>query len=103
MNVALSVALALPGIVDIDIDVAGVPHSAGNYGIGRRTHISVSDLFRKMVPAIPSHWRSSSQFWRLGLCDCTKLADHRHSEERIRSEKVSQRQTHIIGPPSLMR
>ena len=34
MDDALRVALALPGVVDVDVDVAGIAHAGGNHGVG---------------------------------------------------------------------
>ncbi len=52
---ARGVALAFPGVVDIDVEVAGVPHAGGDEGIGGFADRLVGDLARKVVPTIPAH------------------------------------------------
>ena len=65
MDHALRVALTFPGVVDIHINIAGVPHSACHDLIGRVTNILVGDLIGEIVPAIPAHWRRFCDCWRL--------------------------------------
>jgi len=52
---AAGVALALPGVVDVDVDVAGVFHAGGDDLVGGVADVFVSDAFREVIPTVPSH------------------------------------------------
>jgi len=58
MELSVGVAGALPGVVDVDVDVAGVAHAGGDHEIGCGTNVGVGDVFCEVIPAIPAHWRS---------------------------------------------
>ena len=62
---SLRVAFTLPGVVDVDVDVSGVAHAAGDQSVGRGAHIGISHLGREVVPAVPAHGRRSSKLRRL--------------------------------------
>jgi len=51
------VALALPGVVDVDVDVAGVAHAGGDEQVGGVADVLVGDLAGEEVPAVPAHGR----------------------------------------------
>ena len=54
---ALGVALALPGVVQVDVDVAGVLHAGGDELVGGAADVGVGDVVGEVVPAIPAHER----------------------------------------------
>ena len=66
---ALRVALTLPGVVNVDVDVSGVAHAAGDHGIGGGAHIGIVDLAGEVVPAVPSHGRRGGEGGGLGGCE----------------------------------
>ncbi len=51
------VALALPGVVDVDVDVPGILHARGHELVSGGAHALVVDLAGEIVPAVPAHWR----------------------------------------------
>src|ERR1700739_1322392 len=55
---AARVALALPCVVDVDVDVARIFHAAGNDLVGGVADVLVGDFAGEVVPAIPAHRRS---------------------------------------------
>jgi hypothetical protein len=55
---ALRVAVALPGVVDVDVYVASVAHTGGDEEIGRGADVLICDLTGEEVPAVPAHGRS---------------------------------------------
>jgi hypothetical protein len=57
MKNAGGVALGLPGVVDVDVDVAGVSHAGGDNLVGGIANVLVSDSLGEVIPAIPSHRR----------------------------------------------
>ena len=57
MQHAVRVALALPGVVDVDVDVAGVLHAAGDDLVGGVADVLVGDFVGEVVPAVPAHGR----------------------------------------------
>ncbi len=61
LNVAFGVALTLPGVINIDIDVAGIFHSAAYHGIGYATNVGVVNRVPELVPTVPAHGRSPYQ------------------------------------------
>ena len=61
---AAGVALGLPGVVDVDVDVAGVLHAGGDELVGGVADVLVGDLVGKVVPAIPAHGRCQSNLLR---------------------------------------
>ena len=67
LDAALGVALALPGVVDVDVDITRIPHAGGDHGVGCGAHVGVGDLFGKVVPAVPSHGRRGRQLRGLRL------------------------------------
>ena len=54
---ATRVALAFPGVVDVDVDVAGVSHAGGDDLVGGVADVLVGDSLGEVVPAIPAHRR----------------------------------------------
>ena len=57
----LRVAAQLPGVVDVDVGVAGLAHAAGNHRIGHCAHGRVVNSAGELVPAIPAHRRRAHQ------------------------------------------
>src|SRR5215472_13433324 len=55
MNNAFGVAVALPGVVDVEVDVSGIAHTAGDEGIGHFADRLVVNLAREEIPAVPAH------------------------------------------------
>ena len=55
---AVGVALALPGVVDVYVDVTSVFHSSGDELIGGRANVLVGDAAGEEVPTVPAHRRS---------------------------------------------
>ena len=55
---AISIARAVPAIVDDDILIAGVAHSARDHRVRRRPHRLLVDVAGELVPAVPAHRRS---------------------------------------------
>ena len=49
------VSVALPGVVDVDVDVAGVAHAGGDEEVGGVADVFVGDFAGEEVPAIPAH------------------------------------------------
>ena len=54
------VALAFPGVVDVDVDVAGVFHAGGDELVGGAADVFVGDFVGEEVPAVPAHGRGLS-------------------------------------------
>ena len=54
---AACVALAFPGVVDVDVDVAGVFHAGGDDLVGGVANVLVGDFAGEEVPAVPAHGR----------------------------------------------
>ena len=58
-DVAVFIALfGFPGVVDIDVDIAGVAHAAGCDGVGHAAHGGVVHFAGELVPTVPAHGRS---------------------------------------------
>jgi len=55
MEEAVGVALAFPGVVDVDVGVAGVFHAGGDEVVGGGADIFVSDSAGEEVPTVPAH------------------------------------------------
>ena len=55
---AIRVALAFPGVVDVDVNVAGIFHAGGDNLVGGVANVLVSDLAGEVVPTVPAHGRS---------------------------------------------
>ena len=66
MQFAAGVALAFPGVVDVDVDVAGVFHAGGDELVGGVADVLVGDLADEVVPTIPAHGRRCGQHLRCG-------------------------------------
>ena len=63
LDVAAGVALAFPGVVDVDVDVAGVAHAGGDEEVGGVADVLVGDLAGEEVPAVPAHgWGGGDGF-----------------------------------------
>ena len=80
-DVVLTVASALPEVVDEDIFVAGVAEPAFNHGVSGLAYELFVDVALEEVPCHPSHWwfRSKLSTWGGGvLC---------RSEERREAER----------------
>ena len=60
-DVALGVAPTLPGVVDVNENIAGRGHAAGHYCVRGLAHRDVVDLVAEMIPAVPAHRRSQGQ------------------------------------------
>ena len=61
VDVALSITLTLPGVVNVHVDVPGVFHAGGHHGIGGGADIRIVHLAGKEVPAVPAHGRRRRQ------------------------------------------
>ena len=83
MDEALRVALALPGVVDVDVDVAGVAHPARYHGVGGLADGLVSHLFGEVVPTVPSHRRCRGERRALRGCGLSE-ADQRECKRSRR-------------------
>src|SRR5262249_29690760 len=57
LDVALRVAHALPGVVNVDVHVAGVFHAALDHGIGHAAHGGIVNRVSELVPTVPAHGR----------------------------------------------
>src|SRR5258708_4294319 len=57
LYVSILVALGLPGVVDVDIDVTGIAHAAGCHCVGDLAHGFVVDSSSEFVPTVPTHGR----------------------------------------------
>src|SRR5215469_2361391 len=61
LNVPFRIAHTLPGVVDVDVDVSRVPHSARYHRLCLRANSGIVNFVVEMIPAIPSHWRTWCQ------------------------------------------
>src|SRR5260370_2274947 len=59
------VSTPIPGVVNVDVKIAGVTQTTSHHGVGLRSHCGVVDILVEMVPAVPAHRRSGSQLYRL--------------------------------------
>ena len=64
---ALGVALALPGVVEVDVDVAGVLHAGGDELVGGAADVGVGDVVGEVVPTVPAHRRGLLGGFLLGV------------------------------------
>jgi hypothetical protein len=60
MQYDLRIALSLPRVIDVDVDVADITHARMDERIGRRANVRVGYPFSEVVPAIPAHGRRGS-------------------------------------------
>src|ERR1019366_1111685 len=51
------IAFAFPGVIDVDVDVAGVFHPGGNDLVGGVTNVLVGNFACEVVPTVPAHGR----------------------------------------------
>jgi hypothetical protein len=65
MNEALRVAFRFPRVINVDVHVSRVPHSARDHRVSLCPHGRVIDFFCEMIPTVPSHWRCSGDRRRL--------------------------------------
>ena len=56
LQLAGGIAAVHPAVVDVDVLIAGVLHSAGDQGIGRRLMCALIDALER-VPRVPAHRR----------------------------------------------
>jgi hypothetical protein len=63
---ALRVALAFPCVVDVDVDVSGVAHAAGDKCVGGCADICIGDTTGEVIPAVPAHGWSGGEGGILG-------------------------------------
>src|SRR5271166_6910615 len=61
LNHPAGVAVALPGVIDVEVDVAGVAQSAGDHGVGHLADGLVVDATGEEVPTVPSYGRGFGQ------------------------------------------
>jgi len=61
LDETVTIALAMPAVVDDDVAVSGRLHAAGHHGIGSRADDLFVDLAADLVPAVPAHRRSQGQ------------------------------------------
>ena len=52
---SLGVALALPGVVKVYVDVSSVLHAGGYELVGSAADVGVGDMVGEVIPAIPAH------------------------------------------------
>ena len=57
MQNTLRIALALPGVVNVDVDVAGIAHAGLDQHVGGGAHIRIGDVLGEVVPTVPAHGR----------------------------------------------
>src|ERR1700722_18608015 len=88
MNHSLRIPPALPTIIDDDVLIARVPHTASDHGIRGSAHIGISDLVCKMVPTVPSHWRCSCHLLYLRLDVCCPAVTGLASPKNAKGEKT---------------
>src|SRR5579875_2665504 len=67
MDHAAGITRALPGVINVYVNVARIAHSAGYQGVGRSAYVRISDPLSEMVPAIPAHGWSRGELRRLCL------------------------------------
>src|SRR6266851_6214157 len=68
MEDAVSISSALPGVVDIDVDVACFSHAIGDHGVRGGPHVCIDHPLGKVVPAVPAHgWRWGQRHRPCGL------------------------------------
>lgn len=60
-DVAVGVAFSFPGVVDVDVNVAGITHAALHHGIGDLADGLVVDGMLELVPAVPTHRRGARE------------------------------------------
>ena len=93
-DVALSVAGAFPGVVNVDVDVAGIFHAGGDDLVSGGADTLVVDALCEVVPGVPTHGG--------GLCD----GRHFLGEEGTggeeggggEEERIAERRAHIWKP-----
>jgi hypothetical protein len=57
----LGVAAGLPGVVDLDVDVANILHAARDHRIGHGAYVGIGDPAGKLIPTVPAHGRRSDE------------------------------------------
>src|SRR6185295_20118546 len=57
-DISLRIPIAFPRVVDVDVDVPGFLHSITCHRIGNSPNSRVVDPTGKLVPTVPTHWRS---------------------------------------------
>src|SRR5215831_18854533 len=57
VDVALRVALPLPSVVDVYVNVARIPHAVTRHRIGDTADRRVVDAIGELVPTVPPHGR----------------------------------------------
>src|SRR5271170_4810154 len=92
MEDTLCVALALPCVIDVDIDVAGIAHAGVHEHVGSGADVRVSHMRSKMVPAVPAHGRCRGDL---------RLAESRRGGEKngIRNSDESTHRRDSPGKP----
>ena len=75
---AVRVTPALPAVVDVDVDVAGIAHAARDHRVGDLAHGAVVDVGAELVPAVPAHRR------RLRVGVGRHVVQHRQVDRRQR-------------------
>src|SRR5258708_29940841 len=61
LDIAIWGGPRLPGVVDVDVDVAGVLHAARYHGGGDLADNFVVNAAVEMVPTVPAHGRSPGE------------------------------------------
>src|SRR3984957_19804402 len=54
-DIAIGVSPSLPGVINVDVDVPGFAHPAGDDSVSRLTDGGIIHFPCKLVPAIPAH------------------------------------------------
>ena len=83
---AAVVALPLPAVVDVHVDVAGVPHPGLHHGVGDLADHRVADVQVEAVPAVPAHGGSPGETVvgkRLDLGRLDPLRDGARTREHL--------------------
>ena len=61
LDISLCVAAGLPGVIDIDVEIARVFHPIARHGVRNAAHSRIIHLAGELVPTVPAHRWSSRQ------------------------------------------
>src|SRR5208282_794575 len=54
-DATLCIACALPAVIDVDVDVAGLFHAVRGDGVCRAAHVRCGHLAGEVIPTVPAH------------------------------------------------
>src|ERR1019366_6575076 len=86
-----------PSVVDVDVDIAGIFHAAGDHGVSLGAHGSRIDLLREMIPAVPAHRRS-----RRKLAVLRGSRENGHENDGALKCDSLQLSFHVLSSPFLL-